>query len=61
MQYVLRDKDVADIAMTASRKQIAHTSTGIRVDQVIQYALTRLTPRVFKIDSHAFVIKDVQI
>ena len=61
MQYVLCDKDDADIAMIASRKQIAPTSTGIRVIQVIQYAMTRLTPPVFKIDRHAFVIKDVEI
>ena len=39
MDYVLRDKDEADITMmTAFRKQIAHKSTGIGVvQQVIQY------------------------
>ena len=63
MKYVLCDKDDSDITMmTAFRKQIAHTSGGIRVvQQVIQYELTRLTSRVFKIDRHAFVITGVQI
>ena len=39
MEYVLRDKDDADITMiTASRKQIAHKSAGIGVvQQIIQY------------------------
>jgi hypothetical protein len=39
MKYVLCDKDDTDIAMmTAFRKQIAHTSTGIRVvQQAIKY------------------------
>jgi len=39
MKYVLCDKDYIDITMmTAFRKQIAHTTTGIRVvQQVIQY------------------------
>jgi hypothetical protein len=39
MEYVLRDKDDADITMmTAFRKQIAHKSAGIGVvQQVVQY------------------------
>jgi len=63
MKYVLCDKDESDIAMmTAFCKQITHKCTGIRVvQQVIQYEMTLLTPRVFKIESHAFVITDVQI
>ena len=38
MEYVLRDKDDADIMMTAFCKQIAHKSTWIGVvQQVHQY------------------------
>jgi len=39
MEYILRDKDDADITMmTAFRKQIAHKSTLIGVvQQIIQY------------------------
>ena len=62
MKYVLRDKDEADITMTAFRKQIAHKSTRIGVVQkFILYEWTRLNPRLFKIHWHSFVIRDVQI
>ena len=63
MKYVLCDNDDTDIPMiTAFPKQLAHVSTRIRVIlQVIQYKLTRLTPRAFKINCHALVIMDVQI
>ena len=39
MEYILRDKDDADITMMAAfRKQIAHKSAGIGVvQQVVQY------------------------
>ena len=39
MEYVLREKDEADITMMSGfRKQIAHKSTGIGVfQQIIQY------------------------
>ena len=38
MEYILRDKDYADIAMmTAFRKQIAHKYTGIGVVQQVNH------------------------
>ena len=63
MIYVICDNDETDIAMmTAFRKQIAHTSAGIRVvPHVIQYEQTRLTPLFFIIDWHALEITDVHI
>jgi hypothetical protein len=63
VEYVLRDKDDANIKMTtAFRIQMAHKSAGIGVvQQVVQYEYTGLSPHVFKFQWHAFVITDVQI
>jgi len=61
MEYVLCDKDDTDITiMTAFRKQITHACTGIRVIQQVQYKLTWLASKFFKINWRAFVLQYVQ-